>query len=384
MARRKKHESTLVTIAILFLGAFALCCSGPLGFLVSPPARPRATGLPSSPESTTVLDLTPSKPASAPFAPTLDRSESFTFRTKPAPTPQFETEPANVVASSAAAGPAKAVPINADLFREWTDDSGGFRVVAIVARFDENEAKLQREDGKLVTVPLTRLSQADRAYLTEVRFPPTYLPGGKVALGKAVGVTDGDTIKLVDDDKGNYTIRLEGIDAPESHQAFGTQAKKALSDKVFGKVVRVEWKETDKYGRTLGHVYFGRHHINLELLEEGMAWHYKKYSTDQVLATAEVKAKELKLGLWRQPNPTAPWDFRSGGENQVAAAPFSETRARQPTPSQDQPVSLTVYVTKTGDKYHLGGCRHLSKSRIAISLDRAKAGYSRCSVCKPP
>lgn len=45
----------------------------------------------------------------------------------------------------------------------------------------------------------------------------------------------------------------------------------------------------------------------------------------------------------------------------------------------------TVYITETGDKYHQEGCRYLSKSKIAISLEEAKAqGYTPCSVCKPP
>ncbi|MBW3599984.1 MAG: hypothetical protein KY475_22265 [Planctomycetes bacterium] len=45
---------------------------------------------------------------------------------------------------------------------------------------------------------------------------------------------------------------------------------------------------------------------------------------------------------------------------------------------------MTVYVTRTGEKYHRGGCRYLSKSKIPISLNRARASYSPCSVCDPP
>ncbi|MEA4895137.1 MAG: MBL fold metallo-hydrolase [Oscillospiraceae bacterium] len=55
------------------------------------------------------------------------------------------------------------------------------------------------------------------------------------------------------------------------------------------------------------------------------------------------------------------------------------------TPQPTTPIVMTVYVTKTGSKYHLDGCRYLSKSKIAISLSDAKSqGYTPCSVCNPP
>ena len=72
--------------------------------------------------------------------------------------------------------------------------------------------------------------------------------------GKVVGVTDGDTITVLHD-RQPYKIRLEGIDAPESGQAFGTKAKQVLSAKIFGKEVKVVWKSRDRYKRILGHIY---------------------------------------------------------------------------------------------------------------------------------
>lgn len=111
-------------------------------------------------------------------------------------------------------------------------------------------------------------------------------------------MTDGHTITILDADKVQHKIRLEGIDAPESKQAFGTKAKQALSDRVFGKSVRVEWKEKDCYGRTLGHVYAGSDHVNLSMIRDGYAWHCKRYNKDQKLADAEVEAREAGRGLW--------------------------------------------------------------------------------------
>lgn len=131
-----------------------------------------------------------------------------------------------------------------------------------------------------------------------------------VLTGKVVGVTDGDTLTLLDDSNRQHKIRLEGIDAPESAQPFGTQAKKALSDKVFGKTVTVRETGKDKYGRTLAHVYVGELHVNRELLVEGMAWHYKEFNRDIDLAEVEDKARAEKRGLWRKDAAIPPWDFR--------------------------------------------------------------------------
>lgn len=53
--------------------------------------------------------------------------------------------------------------------------------------------------------------------------------------------------------------------------------------------------------------------------------------------------------------------------------------------SLEHPLSETVYVTKTGEKYHRSGCSYLSHSKRAIELSEAKAaGYTPCSRCKPP
>ena len=187
-------------------------------------------------------------------------------------------------------------------------------------------------------------------------------------VGRVVGVTDGDTITVLDADHRQHKIRLEGIDAPESHQAFGTQSKNALSKKIFGKSVSVAWEEKDRYARTLGAVYLDDRWINKEMVEEGWAWHYVEYSDDEDLSSAEQTARAARVGLWVDPRPIAPWDFRHNPG--LADAATGSTAA--------------VYVTKTGSKYHRGGCRYLSKSKIPISLERAKQAYGPCSICKPP
>lgn len=127
---------------------------------------------------------------------------------------------------------------------------------------------------------------------------------------KVIGVTDGDTIVVLLDDKTQQKIRLEGIDCPESNQDYGDKAKQATVSLCFKKNVRVEPTGKDKYGRTLAFVFVDDLCINKELIRLGMAWHYKKYNSDPELAELEVIARKAKVGLWTQNDPEAPWDFR--------------------------------------------------------------------------
>src|SRR5438094_4600286 len=96
--------------------------------------------------------------------------------------------------------------------------------------------------------------------------------------GRVVGVTDGDTIKVMHNGRAEK-IRLYGIDCPEKRQAFGTKAKQFTSGQAFGKDVTVQVKDTDRYGRTVGIVILpdGRS-LNEELVYQGLAWWYRKYS----------------------------------------------------------------------------------------------------------
>lgn len=128
--------------------------------------------------------------------------------------------------------------------------------------------------------------------------------------GKVIRITDGDTIVVLTENYEQVKVRLEGIDCPEHNQDFGTKAKQATSELCFNKMVRIEKSGTDKYGRTLGFVYVGDICVNKELLREGMAWHYKYFNKDPEMAKLESEAKKAKIGLWSQPNPIAPWDFR--------------------------------------------------------------------------
>lgn len=128
--------------------------------------------------------------------------------------------------------------------------------------------------------------------------------------GKVVSVADGDTITVLDAEKVQHKIRLQGIDAPEKKQAFGTKSKELMTEKVAGHEVVVSWKDKDRYGRILGEVMLGKRHINLEMVQDGMAWHYVQYSKSKELTAAEEAARKAKKGLWADKEPVPPWEFR--------------------------------------------------------------------------
>lgn len=137
-----------------------------------------------------------------------------------------------------------------------------------------------------------------------------------VLLGHVVGVSDGDTITVLDDTKQRHVIRLMGIDAPEKAQAFGQKAKQSLSDLVFDRDVTVTWFKKDRYGRTVGQVHVDDTDVCLEQIKRGLAWHYKQYEREQSVedrsryADAEKEAMIAKIGLWTEEHPTNPSEFR--------------------------------------------------------------------------
>lgn len=129
-----------------------------------------------------------------------------------------------------------------------------------------------------------------------------------------MGVTDGDTITVLDADHTQHKVRLTGIDAPERKQAFGNKAKQHLASMVFGKTVTVQWFRRDRYKRILGKVMMEDQDINLEQIRAGFAWHgYQRY---QLPADRPVYAETLEisrmngLGLWADSLPVPPWDYR--------------------------------------------------------------------------
>ncbi len=134
--------------------------------------------------------------------------------------------------------------------------------------------------------------------------------------GRVVGITDGDTVTLLTSDNVQYKIRLAGIDAPEKNQPFGQKSKQALSDCAYDRLATIEGDKKDRYDRVVAKVIVGGVDCNLKQLKLGLAWHYKKYQSEQsasdrkTYGEAEKMAYELKQGLWIEANTIAPWDWR--------------------------------------------------------------------------
>ena len=130
-----------------------------------------------------------------------------------------------------------------------------------------------------------------------------------------VGIADGDTVTVLTEFSGTQEhrrVRLTEIDTPERGQPWSARARQALSNKVFGRQVRVADQGEDRYGRLLGRIYVGDRDINREMIREGHAWVYRQYSSDVFLLQDEHLAKEQKRGLWSLPDAerVPPWEWR--------------------------------------------------------------------------
>lgn len=220
---------------------------------------------------------------------------------------------------------------------------------------------------------------------------------------KVVRVVDGDTVIILIDGK-QTRVRLIGVDTPETvHpqkavEAYGKEASQFTRNLLEGESVYLEYEagvsKLDKYGRTLAYVYRvpDRLFINQEIIRQGYGHAYTKYPFKhlETFRDQERAAKEAKKGLWgdgativsdAQP-ATAPSTTSPTPQRQATAS--SEAIQRSTPQPRAQTQETTVYVTRTGAKYHRDGCRYLSRSRIPMSLSDAQQSYSACSVCRPP
>ncbi|HTY22278.1 MAG TPA: thermonuclease family protein [Desulfomonilaceae bacterium] len=128
--------------------------------------------------------------------------------------------------------------------------------------------------------------------------------------GAVVGVTDGDTITVMHHGRAER-VRLYGIDCPEKGQDFGTRAKEFTSDMVFRKTVEVLPVGETSYGRPVVWVTVNGKSLNKELVRVGLAWWYRHFAPNEFeLAQLETTARKNEAGLWSQPNPVPPWEFR--------------------------------------------------------------------------
>ena len=130
--------------------------------------------------------------------------------------------------------------------------------------------------------------------------------------GKVVGIKDGDTVVVLDSLNNQTTLRLAEVDTPEKSQPFGTKAKQFTSDQIYLKTIKYVVTDTDRYGRSIAMIYYDEDnkYLSAEIIKAGMGWHYKRYSTSKELANFENSARLHKIGLWVEPNPVEPSEWR--------------------------------------------------------------------------
>lgn len=142
------------------------------------------------------------------------------------------------------------------------------------------------------------------------------------------GVADGDTL-YANVDGHPIRIRLAQIDAPEKAQAFGRRSEQSLRELVGKKQVELAWKSLDRYGRPIAQVSVDGLDVNAEQVRRGYAWVFRRYSNDAALMALEAHAKSAALGLWADPHPVAPWEWRSEAHNSKARVPLAKPGTTQ-------------------------------------------------------
>ena len=203
---------------------------------------------------------------------------------------------------------------------------------------------------------------------------------GDQLTGKTVQIYSGDTIEILVD-QNPVRVHMYGIDCPEGYQAFALEAKEYTSKLAYGKVVTIHVTNSDRRGGKIGTVMLpGEKSLNCELIKAGLAW-WNQYSApdDRILQALEKSARNSRVGLWSDPDPVPPWEYKKSIQTPSGDIPGQTI----PSPSIDD--DTTVFVTSTGEKYHRYGCRYLMKSMIPIRLGEAKtSGLVPCPICDPP
>ena len=171
--------------------------------------------------------------------------------------------------------------------------------------------------------------------------------------GFIVGVTDGDTVVMVDRQDQQFKVRLAYTDAPERRQPFYRQSRQMLAALAFQKNAIVTVVDTDRYGRLVGRVAVGDLDVNAEMIRLGGAWVYRKYSRDPSLLDVERTARAAQLGLWSLPEAerVPPWEWRRNGRDVSAETP-SEGCLNKGN------------ISRSGRIYHVPGSLHYERTVI--------------------
>lgn len=197
-------------------------------------------------------------------------------------------------------------------------------VLGLLVQWSKSRASSSLSRQSLDPQPTqAQLSQNENNNPQKITSPPQAIPPRRAIperqsqpqfslRGWVVGISDGDTLTLLTQNKQRVKIRLHGIDAPELGQAWGQRAKQALSSLTFRQAVSVQETDQDQYGRIVGIVYRNQLSINETLIASGHAWVYRKYNKNKRWNTLETEAQKKRLGLWKlHPNQRIPpWNYR--------------------------------------------------------------------------
>jgi micrococcal nuclease len=184
-----------------------------------------------------------------------------------------------------------------------------------------------------------------------------------------VSIEDGDSFGVLRNGR-EIRIRLLGVDCPEGGQDFGQRAKAFTSDLIFNRIVELDVRDIDQYGRLVALVTIEGQDLGLALVKAGLGWHYTQYSKDPALATAERDARVEKRGLWAQPNPVAPWTYRKPvPARAVPAAPRLPLAAL---------ATAAVFHGNTDSKvFHAQGCVYYECKNCTVKLTSVDEARSR-------
>ncbi|WP_232830551.1 thermonuclease family protein [Oceanicella sp. SM1341] len=192
------------------------------------------------------------------------------------------------------------------------------------------------------------------------------LCAGLLACGEGddVRVVDGDTLAV-----NGTKWRLNGIDAPEASQTCaragggewpcGAKATEAMQALVAGERVTCALLDTDRYGRSVGQCVAGGRDLGREMVREGYAWAYTRYSRDYEAEQAAAVARGA--GVWQAPTE-APWDYRARARNASSGAAVAATRSTRDTPPGD--CAIKGNISASGRIYHVPGSASYARTRI--------------------
>ena len=237
----------------------------------------------------------------------------------------------------------------------------------------------------LAVLPCCRIASAQIAFLPTAfaqddGFTP-YLDG------KVLNVLSGSELIVLNTVTNKpVRVRLRGTDAPDPQgQPYGARSLHRLASLVVGKLVKVEFRGTDAYGRVLGRVIYDNEDINLAQLDAGLVWFYTSRDNElsaedrQLYAEAEQLARKARRRLWADAAPVSPTQYRA------SKGITGEPEENQPAPSPAAPPP--VFAQRRSKLYYLAHCPGYARTPARLRAqfkgieEAERAGYKAAPDC---